>query len=136
LECAFKKPACQLLPSPVEEVKESNVTYKRSEVCKINVSDECKSIRARRRLDKVRKYLEKKRRRLTTKSHVYQPRKQVAEKRLRIKGRFVTKEQAFAILGVSQQELLSIENVQGLLSKLANDPIRLNTIFENGNVKG
>ena len=26
--------------------------------------------------------------------------------------------------------------MQDLLTKLANDPIRLNTIFENGNVKG
>lgn len=70
------------------------------------------------------------------KSFVYQPRKQVAEKRLRIKGRFVTKEQAFKILGISQEELLSVEKVQGLLSALAEDPVRLNTIFVNGNVKG
>ena len=61
-------------------------------ICKI--SEECKTIRQRRRLEKVRHYLEKKKRRLTavSKSHVYKPRKQVAEKRLRIKGRFVTKE--------------------------------------------
>ena len=95
----------------------------------------CKELRSKR-LEKVKRYLDKKRRRLITKSHVYQPRKQVAEKRLRIKGRFVTKEQAFQILGVSQQELLSIEDVQMLLTKLSNDPVRLNTIFENGNVKG
>ena len=54
----------------------------------------CKELRSKR-LEKVKRYLDKKRRRLITKSHVYQPRKQVAEKRLRIKGRFVTKEQAF-----------------------------------------
>jgi hypothetical protein len=39
------------------------------------------------------------------KSHIYKPRKLVAEKRLRIKGRFVTKEQAYRILGVSEEEL-------------------------------
>lgn len=94
------------------------------------------SLKDRKRLDKVRKYLAKKKRRLLMKSFVYQPRKQVAEKRLRIKGRFVTKEQAFKILGISQEELLSVEKVQGLLSALAEDPVRLNTIFVNGNVKG
>jgi len=59
-----------------------------------NDSQLCKQLK-QKRLEKVKRYLDKKRRRLITKSHVYKPRKQVAEKRLRIKGRFVTREQAF-----------------------------------------
>ena len=47
------------------------------------------------------KYLMKKINKAFTQKHIYTCRKQVAEKRLRIKGRFVTKEQAFEILGLT-----------------------------------
>lgn len=60
------------------------------------------------RLIKVLHFFEKKRN--MKQRHVYRCRAQVAEKRLRIKGRFVTKLQAFAILGLSQNEL--VENQQ------------------------
>lgn len=43
------------------------------------------------RMDKVLKYLQKKRTKNQMKKFCYKCRKQVAEKRLRIKGRFVTK---------------------------------------------
>ncbi len=53
------------------------------------------------RLSRVRRYLEKKTRKNDAKKFCYDCRKIVAEKRLRIKGRFVTKEQAFEILGLT-----------------------------------
>ncbi|OMJ96233.1 hypothetical protein SteCoe_193 [Stentor coeruleus] len=46
------------------------------------------------RRDKVKKYLEKKRRRIFTKRISYTCRKRVADSRVRVKGRFVTKAQA------------------------------------------
>jgi hypothetical protein len=48
----------------------------------------------------VAKYIDKKRRRTYNKRVNYDCRKRVAEKRMRIKGRFVTKEQAMKMLGV------------------------------------
>jgi len=68
------------------------------------------------RLAKVQKYLAKKRNKATSKKFCYKCRKQVAEKRLRIKGRFVTKEQAFDILGLTQDELLDNQMIQKLLT--------------------
>jgi len=44
------------------------------------------------RMTRVHRYLEKKLRKNNSKKFCYDCRKQVAEKRLRIKGRFVTKE--------------------------------------------
>jgi len=46
------------------------------------------------RLSKVRNYIRKKHNKAFTKKYYYVARQQVAEKRLRIKGRFVTIEQA------------------------------------------
>ena len=60
----------------------------------------------RERYFRVTRYLNKKYNKYRTKKHQYVCRKQVAEKRLRIKGRFVTREQAFEILGISQSDLL------------------------------
>ena len=53
------------------------------------------------RREKVRNYFAKKRGKQGLKKFSYKCRKQVADKRLRIKGRFVTKEQAFEILGLT-----------------------------------
>ena len=63
------------------------------------------------RRQKINNYLEKKKRKNDKKKFSYTVRKQVAEKRLRIKGRFVTKEQAFQILGLSQEELLDSDTI-------------------------
>jgi len=50
----------------------------------------------------VKNYLEKKYNKAFSQKFTYICRKQVAEKRLRIKGRFVTKTQAFEILGLTE----------------------------------
>lgn len=49
--------------------------------------------------------------------HCYKARQQVAEKRLRIEGRFVTKKQAYEILGMEEEDLLSHKAIQELLIK-------------------
>ncbi|CAG9329948.1 unnamed protein product [Blepharisma stoltei] len=64
------------------------------------------------RRKKIKKYLEKRQRRTWNKKISYDCRKRVADGRLRIKGRFVTKEQAIAILGIDHpavQNLLAME---------------------------
>ena len=60
------------------------------------------------RLDKVLWYFNKKRN--MRERHIYSRRAQVAEKRLRIKGRFVTRPQAFEILDLAQDG--TIENCE------------------------
>lgn len=62
------------------------------------------------------------------KRHVYKHHRQVAEKRLRIEGRFVTKEKAFEILGMAQQDLLDNKVIQEMLTKHSDENKRINTI--------
>ena len=59
--------------------------------------------------------MRKKRVKTQNKKFTYECRKQVAEKRLRIKGRFVTKQQAFEILGIKENDLLNNDSLQRLL---------------------
>jgi hypothetical protein len=59
----------------------------------------------KQRHEKIVKYMLKKRNKGHGKKFTYECRKQVAEKRLRIKGRFVTKNQAFEILGLKEDDL-------------------------------
>lgn len=83
------------------------------------------------RLDKVRNYYAKKHVKSGIKKFSYKCRRQVADKRLRIKGRFVTKEQAFEILGLTQNELLDNAMIQNLLTSYEVDPIQMNSMIES-----
>ena len=69
------------------------------------------------RQEKVLKFIMRKRMKTHGKKFTYECRKQVAEKRLRIKGRFVTKLQAFQILGITEADENSNENLQKLLEQ-------------------
>jgi hypothetical protein len=64
------------------------------------------------------------------KKYVYRSRQSVAFKRLRIQGRFVTKSQAYEILGITKDELMSNELIQQLLTNLAEQNIKVNTNVE------
>jgi hypothetical protein len=50
------------------------------------------------RQEKINRYLEKRRRRSFTKKVAYDCRKKVADQRIRVKGRFVTRKQVFELL--------------------------------------
>ena len=65
----------------------------------------------KQRQEKVLKFIFKKRQHTMGKKFTYECRKQVAEKRLRIKGRFVTKVQAFSILGLNEDDIDSNETL-------------------------
>ena len=65
----------------------------------------------KQRQDKVIKFITKKRIKSNCKKFTYECRKHVSEKRLRIKGRFVTKNQAFEILGLHEDDENSNENL-------------------------
>jgi UTP-glucose-1-phosphate uridylyltransferase len=71
----------------------------------------------RQRHEKIVKYMMKKRMKGQGKKFTYECRKQVAEKRLRIKGRFVTKDQAFEILGLKKDDLRTTDCLQKLLEQ-------------------
>lgn len=65
----------------------------------------------------MKRYFEKKRN--NQERHKYNARAKVADKRLRIKGRFVTRVQAFEILGLSKEDLLDSYEIQKLLTEHA-----------------
>ena len=66
------------------------------------------------RRDKVERYLRKRKNRNWNKKISYKCRKEVADSRLRVKGRFVTRQQATRLLGISTSGM-SIELVRTLL---------------------
>lgn len=88
------------------------------------------------RLEKVLRYLQKKYNKANSRKHCYTCRQQVAGKRLRIKGRFVTREQAYEILGLTQGELLDNVKIQDMLTKHAENPLRVDSLIENNKGDG
>lgn len=68
------------------------------------------------RKEKIKHYLEKRKRRIWKKKVSYDCRKKVADKRLRIKGRFVTKEQACEILGLTPEDLANNKLLKALIT--------------------
>ena len=108
----IKKPKCQEIP---EKEKEPKVEEEEKEIGSENLplssmegqgpKEPEPTITYDARQQKVLDYWRKKYTK-RSKKYSYKYRKQVAKKRLRIEGRFVTKIQAFEILGMDQQELL------------------------------
>ena len=67
------------------------------------------------RKEKIRKYLEKRKRRIWRKKICYDCRKKVADKRLRVKGRFVTRDQACNLLGTTPEDLSKNELLMDII---------------------
>lgn len=78
------------------------------------------TLTVKERREKIRKYREKRKQRIWKKKVSYDCRKKVADKRLRIKGRFVTREQAYAILGTTAEDLASNELLRTLITNSDN----------------
>ena len=59
-------------------------------------------------------------------------RKRVADKKLRVGGKFVTREQAFECLGLSQNELLTNTAIQDLLREQTDKNSALKSVVQHG----
>ena len=68
------------------------------------------------RLEKVRRYLVKKYKRNKVKKYTYTNHSHAADTRLRIEGRFISKEKAIEILGLDNGALLDKSTLQELLN--------------------
>ena len=85
------------------------------------------------RKEKIRKYFEKRKRRIWKKKISYDCRKKVADKRLRIKGRFVTRDQAYELLGTTAKELSNNELLRTLA--VSNDNYCIITCAQNMKIR-
>ena len=84
------------------------------------------------RQQKVRRYLWKKKIRKVSTKQMLGGRKRVADKKLRVGGKFVTREQAFKCLGLSQNELLTNTAVQELLKEQTDISSTLKSVVQHG----
>ncbi len=73
------------------------------------------SLTMEQRAEKVRRFAEKRKRRIWQKKVSYDCRRRVAERRLRIKGKFVGRDAVAALLGIEASDLSQNELVQSLL---------------------
>ena len=85
------------------------------------------------RKKKILHYLEKRKKRIWKKKISYDCRKKVADKRLRIKGRFVTREQAFSLLGTTAEDLANNELLKTLIK--SNDNCSIVTSAQNMKIR-
>eukprot|EP00826_Nyctotherus_ovalis_P058751 TRINITY_DN8103_c0_g1_i8.p1 TRINITY_DN8103_c0_g1~~TRINITY_DN8103_c0_g1_i8.p1 ORF type:complete len:500 (-),score=121.26 TRINITY_DN8103_c0_g1_i8:161-1660(-) len=98
------------------------------------------------RQKKIRHYLEKRKHRIWKKKISYDCRKKVADKRLRIKGRFVTREQAYSLLGTTPEDLANNKLLRTLINANTDCSIvtsannmrirNIQTLFSTPNKKG
>ena len=88
-------------PSPIK-ISEKKNTCIQIRKKKIEVSARVGTLSYEERQTKLQRYREKKKNRVWSKKINYNCRKKVAENRLRIKGRFVTKEQAIVLQKLSE----------------------------------
>jgi uncharacterized protein YneF (UPF0154 family) len=89
-------------------------------------------IKASDRLLRVSRYFRKKH--SGAKRHIYKCRKLVSTKRLRVRGRFVTREQTLQLLGISMEDLTNNEELQKMLTEFGNDPnseVKINSVVQN-----
>ena len=94
--------------------------------------------RFERRRTKVLNYIMKKRRRYQETleqrlARFYMVRKKVADKRLRVKGRFVTQQQAMEMLGLTSEDLRNSVELQRLYNDPTSMQTRLDSIFQSKN---
>jgi CCT motif len=78
---------------------------------KFNPGKKIGTISAEERREKVRRFLEKRKRRIFKKRISYACRKRVADSRIRVKGRFVTKEQASVLVTIKKEPDVVSDNI-------------------------
>ena len=83
------------------------------------------------RRSQLRRYLKKKYTKVRPITKFSRMRKQVANKRLRVEGRFVTKHQALLLLGLTQEDLLGNETIQDLLNVWSSGHRSFNSVIQN-----
>ena len=76
---------------------------------------------------KLRRYEESEQAKL---DRFYMIRKKVADKRLRVKGRFVTNDQALKLLGLTHEELQASTELQQFFNDQASVQFQLDSIFQ------
>lgn len=92
---------------------------------KIELDKKIGTLTLSERNEKIRKYNEKKKRRVFTKRIEYVGRKKEADNRFRYKGQFVSRDKAIALIGPAAINLSSNENLQDMLNKKSNCSIVL-----------
>lgn len=94
-------------------------------VSKVDPDKKIGTLTIAERNEKIRKYNEKKQRRIFSKRIAYVGRKKEADNRFRYKGQFVSRDKAISLIGEAAQNLSSNEVLQEMLNKKSNCSIVL-----------